>query len=302
MRAHCARRRTPREILLFLTVSALAAAAAQPEPWRPEAAAIEAPKAASGTVRSKDGTLISYLRMGQGPPLVLVHGATSDHTRFAPVLDAFSTRFTVYAMDRRGRGGSGDSADYSPEREYEDVAAVVAAAGQPVFLLGHSFGGICAMEAALRFGGVRKLILYEPPVAAPNAGRAAAYETMLRAGQDEEMLESFLRENARLPDHEIEALRRLSTWPARVTAARTVPREMRVVEGYRVDAARLATLGVPTLLLLGSDSQRFQHEGTESLHKAILGSRVVVMSGQQHSAMMTAPQVFAREVGVFLEE
>src|SRR6185295_2891815 len=71
-----------------------------------------------------------------------------------------------HALDRRGRGASGDSADYAIEREFEDVAAVVAAIGEPVALLGHSYGALCSLEAVLRAKGVCKLVLYEPPVPA----------------------------------------------------------------------------------------------------------------------------------------
>jgi pimeloyl-ACP methyl ester carboxylesterase len=76
-------------------------------------------------VRSKDGTLIAYERSGTGPALVLVHGTTADQKRWASVLPMLEQQLTVYAVDRRGRGQSGDSAVYSIEREYEDIAAVV---------------------------------------------------------------------------------------------------------------------------------------------------------------------------------
>src|SRR3712207_8086243 len=101
------------------------------------------------TVTSVDGTSIAYWRSGEGPPLVLVHGTAADHSRWAPVLPAFEQRFTVYAIDRRGRGGSGDSGDYAIEREFEDVAEVVDSLGESVNLLGHSYGALCALEAAL---------------------------------------------------------------------------------------------------------------------------------------------------------
>jgi pimeloyl-ACP methyl ester carboxylesterase len=79
---------------------------------------------------------------------VLIHGAAADHNRWAPVLSALEERFTVFAIDRRGRGRSGDATDYALEREYHDVVAVVESAGEGVSVLGHSYGGICALEAA----------------------------------------------------------------------------------------------------------------------------------------------------------
>ncbi|MEZ4523551.1 MAG: alpha/beta hydrolase [Thermomicrobiales bacterium] len=101
------------------------------------------------TVISKDGTPIAFECTGSGPPLVLVHGTAGSHERWAPILSALSAEFTVYAMDRRGRGASGDSEYYSIEREFEDVAAVVETLDEPVNVLGHSYGGTCALEAAL---------------------------------------------------------------------------------------------------------------------------------------------------------
>src|SRR5262245_47232567 len=118
------------------------------------------------SVRSKDGTAVAYARSGHGPPLVLVHGTTADHTRWAPLLAALEQRFTVYALDRRGRGGSGDAAGYAIEREFEDVAALVDSIGEPVGLLGHSYGALLSLEAMLRTSRVRKLVLYEPPIPA----------------------------------------------------------------------------------------------------------------------------------------
>src|SRR5687767_12504745 len=115
-------------------------------------------------VASQDGTSIAVQVTGRGAPLLLVHGTTADHSRWTPLLPALEARFTVHAMDRRGRGESGDAADYSLVREFEDVAAVVDAIGGPVNLLGHSYGALCSLEAALRTSNLRKLILYEPPI------------------------------------------------------------------------------------------------------------------------------------------
>src|SRR5439155_9508962 len=94
---------------------------------------------------SKDGTRIACFTSGAGTPLVLVHGTTADHSRWAPVLAALEARFTVYACDRRGRGESGDAEDYAIEREFDDVTAVIDGIGGPVDVLGHSYGAICAL-------------------------------------------------------------------------------------------------------------------------------------------------------------
>jgi pimeloyl-ACP methyl ester carboxylesterase len=115
-------------------------------------------------VVSEDGTPIAVWRTGEGPPLVLIHGAAADHNRWAPVLPALEERFTVFAVDRRGRGRSGDATEYALEREYEDVVAIVESAGEGVSVLGHSYGGICTLEAALLTDRIRKLVLYEPPM------------------------------------------------------------------------------------------------------------------------------------------
>ncbi len=118
-------------------------------------------------VTSKDGTAIAYRRAGSGPPLVLVHGTGGTHVRWAPVLPSLEKHFTVYAVERRGRGESGDGPEYAIEREFEDVAAIIDAVGGEVNLLGHSYGGICSVEASLLTRNIHHLVLYEPPIPVP---------------------------------------------------------------------------------------------------------------------------------------
>ena len=110
------------------------------------------PQRPSRLVASPDGADIAVFTTGHGLPLVLVHGASADHTTFRVVGPLFARRFAVHAIDRRGRGASGDTDPYAVEREYEDVAAVAEAiatdAGEPVAVIGHSFGGRVALGAA----------------------------------------------------------------------------------------------------------------------------------------------------------
>jgi pimeloyl-ACP methyl ester carboxylesterase len=258
------------------------------------------------TVKSLDGTPIAYARTGHGPPLVLVHGTSADRTRWAPLLPRLEQHFTVYAVDRRGRGGSGDAPAYALEREFEDVAAVVQATGEPAYLLGHSHGAICSLEAATRVSNLKKLVLYEPPIftGVPiyEPGSIDRLQGLLDAGDRAGVVTTFFRDVVHMPPGELGLLQSLPNWPARVAAAHTLPRELRANEGYRLDPARLNALRAPTLLLLGGDSPAFFKAATESVHGAIPTSRVVVLPGQQHAAMNTAPDLFLREVLGFLAQ
>ena len=115
-------------------------------------------------VTSSDGTTLSCRVEGKGSPLLLIHGAGNYSGRWNPILPLLEQDFSIYALDRRGRGESGDASEYSLEREFEDAVSVVDAIGGPVNVLGHSLGGICALEAALRTKNISRLILYEPPL------------------------------------------------------------------------------------------------------------------------------------------
>lgn len=253
---------------------------------------------------SHDGTPIAYWRSGSGPPLVLIHGATADHQRWATVLPQLEPHFTVLAMDRRGRGGSGDSPEYDGLREAEDVAAVVEAVaadtGKQVNLLGHSFGGHCCLEAALLTGKMRRLVLYEPAIAPADPPVPEEVLDRMQAALDrgtpEAALEIMFREVVQMPDHEFDMYRRLPVWPVRVTLAHTLPRELRYHSAYRFDADRFAGMDTPTLLLSGSDSPAFTRDVDEMLLAALPNARAVVMPGQQHIAMDTNPELFAGEV------
>jgi pimeloyl-ACP methyl ester carboxylesterase len=258
------------------------------------------------TVTSVDGTPIAYWRSGEGPPLVLVHGTAADHSRWPPVLPAFEQHFTVCAVDRRGRGGSGDSVDYAIEREFEDVTAVVDSFGEPAYLLGHSFGALCALEAALLTQNIRKLVLYEPAMDVTGEGLnppavVERLEVLLEAGDRDGVVATMMREVAGVPPEVVEYMRSQPAWQARVSAAHTIPRELRAEEAYRFDPERFGDLRVPILLLSGSESPAIFKEVEKAVAEALPNSRTVIMPGQGHVAMDTATDLFTTEVLRFLE-
>jgi pimeloyl-ACP methyl ester carboxylesterase len=253
---------------------------------------------------SSDGTVISVRRSGSGPALLLIHGTTADHQRWLPILPRFEQHFTVYAMDRRGRGGSGDSPDYDLMREAKDVAAVVEAVGGPVFVLAHSYGAICGLEATRLTDRIARLVLYEPPI--PTGlplyppGLPDRMQALIDSGESEAALEVFFLEVVRMPGHELEVFRKLPMWEQRIRIAPTLPRELAVDRSYSFDPAVFADVQVPTLLLLGSDSPPLSRQAVEVVDAALPNSSVVLLPGQQHIAMDTDPELFVREVLQFL--
>ena len=81
-------------------------------------------------VTSRDGTPIAFDRLGDGPPVIVVCGATCDRALMHPTAEELAKHFTVFNYDRRGRGDSGDTAPYAVEREIEDFGALIAEAGE----------------------------------------------------------------------------------------------------------------------------------------------------------------------------
>jgi pimeloyl-ACP methyl ester carboxylesterase len=85
-----------------------------------------------------------------------------------------------------------------------------------------------------------------------------------------------------------------------MAAAHTLLREIRAFDRCTFDALRFKNLQIPTLLLLGGDSLKFFQDTTETVDKALPNSEIVVLLGQKHIAMDTAPDLFVNEVLTFL--
>ncbi|MCU4973258.1 alpha/beta hydrolase [Halobacteria archaeon AArc-m2/3/4] len=261
------------------------------------------------TATSADGTEIAFERMGSGPPLVLVHGGACDH-RFwdlSEVRSAFGEHCTVYAMDCRGLGESGDAADYELEREFEDVAAVVDSIDDPVTLCGHSSGALLSLEAALRTDNLRGLVLYEPPISVGDHELVSdevleEMKRLLDDGENEEVLVLFLERVAQSSPEEIDAQRSAPDWQDLVDAAHVWPRSVQAVAEYEFDAARFATVTTPTVLLSGSESPPLLRDATVPVDDALPNSRIVTFDGQGHEAMLTAPDRFVDEVLAFVSD
>jgi pimeloyl-ACP methyl ester carboxylesterase len=250
---------------------------------------------------------IGYEKSGAGPALLLVHGTTSDRTRWQTVSAVLSERFALYNMDRRGRGSSGDDRDYDIAREFGDVASVADSVG-PVTVVAHSFGAVCGLEAALKSSNIERVVLYEPPISVPGQPQSQdesiidRIDTIIAANQSEAALLTFYREILRAPEAETRKQMTLETWPDRVALAHTIPRELRAVRRYRLDAGRASRLNIPVLLMVGAESLPRYQASTKFLAETLPHAEVVSLPGQQHNAITMAPDLFANAVLDFLDK
>lgn len=254
------------------------------------------------TITSVDGTQVAYARSGAGSPLVLVHGTMQDQaSSWGLVRAAFEAKFTVYAIDLRGRGESGRGVNHTIEREFEDVAVLVDSIAEPVHLLGHSYGAHCALAATALTPNIRSLVLYEPPAGKYTSAEIVdAMYVLLEQGDNDGVIVTFMRDLVQVPEDQLDLLRATPLWPQIVSRAPTIPPEVRAIREYKFDPANFAGVQQPTLLLVGGASDPSLREVNEQLHKVVPRSQLVELPGQQHAAMFTAPDLFASTVCDFL--
>jgi pimeloyl-ACP methyl ester carboxylesterase len=248
------------------------------------------------------GVTVSYDTYGSGPPLVLVHGAFSDHdTNWEFVKPTLREKFTIYAVARRGRGATDATEGHTLNDEVLDVVAVIHTVGEPVFLLGHSYGAQCAVAAAaLAPTKVRKLVLYEPAWPSVVSREALArLESFAAAGQWDDFAVAFFRDSLFVPDEEINALRTTELWPPTIADARASLGDLRALTAHDFKAERFSRLECPVLLQIGSESPRNLYV-TDALAAVLPNARIETLAGQAHEAMTTAPALYAQSVTTFL--
>ena len=256
---------------------------------------------------SADGTPISFESFGEGPALVLVSGALFASQLWRASATMLAAQHRVYVVDRRGRGRSGDAQTYAPEREVEDLLAVLAAIPGPVDLLGHSSGAILALQTAARSPkNLKRLIAYEPPVFFEPADRISAdlperLDALLARGAYDAAVETFLSEGPRVTEQELAARRGSSTWSQMVaTLASTVGYDSRVQRGFEGSLRELSGITIPTLLFVGEASPPRMQSGARTIATRLAHAQIAELPGQQHMAMLSAPLVFVAAIERFL--
>jgi pimeloyl-ACP methyl ester carboxylesterase len=249
-----------------------------------------------GKVISKDGTNIAFDQMGEGPPVILVCGGSVDHTANAPLAALLAADFTVFNYHRRGRGASGDTPPYAVEREVEDIAAVIAAAGGSAAVYGTSSGSALALEAAARDLPIARLALWEPPYILDDGSRrpppdtARTYTELVSAGRRGDAVEYFMAQVVGLPAEFVAQARSAPFWAAQEALAHTLAYDATIMGDYSLPRERAAAVNVPTIVLAGGGSPPFLRNTAQALADILPKGQYRLLEGQAHDV---APEAIA---------
>ncbi len=263
---------------------------------------------------STDGTEVAGRVIGQGPPLVLVHGAIGDgEISWDAVVPHLSDSFTCYMPSTRGRGLSADHADHSPPRLEEDVTAFVESIGEPVHLVGWSGSGAWVLGAASRSTSVAAVAAYEPVLISVMGVDDAAQtlDTMVAIGAAaaDGRLTDAVREFASwiCTDDEVAALERadfFDRWADRIPAMLRLLQQDGTYTGSRpTDPDVLAQVTSPVLLLRGGRTRLgpFFTDVADYIAQHVADPHVWELPGVGHFAPVTAPKSIAEELITFFE-
>jgi pimeloyl-ACP methyl ester carboxylesterase len=240
------------------------------------------------TVPSRDGTTIAFDRLGEGPPVILVSGASTARAIHAQLAELLAADFAVFNYDRRGRGDSGDTAPYAIEREIEDLHAVLAAAGGAAAVFGNSSGAILALHAAAAGLPLTKLALWEPPfMTDPDAPRrqqayVAQLTELLDAGRRGDAMALFMR-TIGLPEGMIAGMRHAPMWPDMEALAHTLAYDATVMGDSTVPTGLVASVKAPTLVLEGSETGAWAASSARALTAALPNPQHHTLKGQAHN-------------------
>lgn len=240
------------------------------------------------TVTSQDGTTIAFDRTGEGPPVILVCGGSTDRMANAPLAELLAPSLTVINYDRRGRGDSGDTPPYAVEREVEDIDALIAEAGGSAILFGTSSGAALALEAAASGLGITKLALWEPPfildkTRRPPTDQVAQYDKMIAEGRRGDAVEYFMSKVVGMPAEFVAQARNAPFWAAQEALAHTLAYDATIMGDYSVPTDRAASVKAPTLVLAGGADFPWMRETAQALADALPDAETRTLEGQGHN-------------------
>jgi pimeloyl-ACP methyl ester carboxylesterase len=197
-----------------------------------------------------------------GPALLILGGSLADHRFYGPLAHELASDFTVYNVDRRGRGDSGDTPPYDVAREVGDVAAVIAEAGGRAHVYGHSAGSALALRAAAAGAVIDRLVLADPPFTPRGGDEVAARAEHAEQNQHIEQLNAsknyrasvkFFLSGYGLSDDALEEMLSSPAGESMIAAARVLPYDYAMLGDGLVPTDLAAKVTVPTLVLAAED-------------------------------------------------
>jgi pimeloyl-ACP methyl ester carboxylesterase len=242
----------------------------------------------STTIVSNDGTPIVVDRAGSGPAVVLIGGGPTNRSAASGLADILSEQLTVFNYDRRGRGDSGDTPPYSIEREFEDLAAVLALADGPVAVYGTSAGAIWGLEAAARQLPITRLVCWEPPYFAdgspipPPTDYASKLAALLADGRRSDALDLFFIDAAGLPAAFLDGMHQAPFWTQMEADADALGYDAKLIGDFSIPAERLQRVAVPTLIVDGETTPSISY-GADAVARIVPGAQRRTLAGQPHN-------------------
>lgn len=251
------------------------------------------------TAISNDGTNISFQQTGTGPTLIMIDPAGGFHG-FRPmqeVIPLLTKAFTVVTYDRRGRGRSTETLPYSPDREVDDLEALIAATGGEAFLYGFSSGAVLALLAGARGLPIKKIAVLEPPLdrydePAPQSELEKEIAAMVAKGQRREAYTHF-SESIGVPPEIIESTHKSLYWPDLEKMAHTIVYDLTVIRS--LSTPQLATIQTPTLVLSSETTGQLMHDWSKGTADRLQQGEHLALKGDWHGVPVDvlAPKLIA---------
>ncbi|MFI5160157.1 MAG: alpha/beta fold hydrolase [Sphingobacteriales bacterium] len=239
---------------------------------------------------SKDGTLIAYEKSGSGFPVILVDGAMCSRD-FGPMIKLgplLAEQFTVFNYDRRGRNESGDTQPYAPEREIEDIEALITEAGGSAYVYGISSGAALSLAAVAKGLNITKLALYEPPFELPGATDGAPKDmltqlkTMVAEDRRGDAVKYFMKVVG-VPSFGIFMMTLLPIWKKLKAIAHTLPYDITLLDGFTLPEERAKAVMIPTLVAAGTKTSELLKKSVKRLSELIPNNQYKMLNGQTHN-------------------
>jgi pimeloyl-ACP methyl ester carboxylesterase len=246
-------------------------------------------------VISKDGTIIAYNKIGNGPALILVDGAMCNST-FGPMpklIPLLSKNFTVICYDRRGRGISTDNMPYSPEREIEDIEALINTVNGSVYLFGMSSGALLSLMTAANNLHIEKIALYEPPFE-PDDNKSthdskdhfAEIKDLLKSDNQNGAVKYFMREIVRMPSFVITIMSLLPMWKKMIANVNSLPYDLEITKTFTLQNLKSQTISTPAIVIYGGKSPQKLQSAAKAASDRITNSKIRILEGQTHNVSM----------------